>query len=239
MMRMSLMARCWASARLLACTLALAWAATPAMSALPGTSVSWVEPLASARNDQSIELWLRLSVDPGAAQALVLDGSGGAFDLPQDLPGWASISHIDTQAWLACENTFMPGACNEPDSAYTFEYNGSGPDTFGTYVGGHTLPLNLTLAPGQSRDFLIGSFVPRLGQVPPGTYTLSNAGLQLYLSGTDIHGDAVYTTIGLGSGCNGGPGCTVFERNVTAVPEPAAALMLLAGVAVLAWRRRG
>ena len=204
-------------------------AAATAQAAPPPTTVNWVTPSGTATADQRIDLWLRLAVAEQATTPLILDGTTANFNLPADLPGWASVSWIDTQSWLGCGNTFMPGNCFEPTAPYRFDYN-SGPDSFGVYVNGHSLPLNITLQPGQSRDFLIGSFMPQNGAVAPGTYTLDNAGLQLFLTGTDTAGATVYQYFGLGSACNGAPDCLVFSRDVTAVPEPATALLLLLGV---------
>jgi len=215
---------------------ALLAAAATAQAAPSPTTVNWVTPSGTATADQRIDLWLRLAVNEQATTPLILDGSTANFNLPADLPGWASVTSIDTQAWLGCGNTFMPGSCFEPTAPYRFDYN-SGPDTFGVYVNGHSLPLNITLQPGESRDFLVGSFVPQQGAVAPGTYTMDNAGLQLFLTGTDTSGATVYQYFGLGSACDGAPDCLVFSREVGAVPEPAAGLLVLLGLAGLVVNR--
>ena len=207
-----------------------------AAAAVPATTVSWVTASGTALSDAPIDLWLRLAVSERAETPLVLDGVTPMVDLATELPGWARVDFIDTQSWVACGNTFMPGNCFEATAPYRLEWN-TGSDAFGVYVNGHTTPLNLTLQPGQSHDFLLGSFVPQNGPVPAGTYTLDNAGLQLFLTGVDTAGATVYHYVGLGSACNGAPSCTVFSRDVSAVPEPSTGLLMLLGGCGVVWRR--
>ena len=210
--------------------------AGPAAAATPLTTVNWVTPTGTAANNAPIDLWLHLAVSERATAPLVLDGVTLPVDMATDLPGWARVDFIDTVPWIGCGNTFMPGNCHEPTAPYRFEWN-TGADAFGTFVGGHSLPLNLILQPGQSHDFLLGSFLPQNRQVPAGTYTLTNAGLQFNLTGVDTSGATVYSYVGLGSACNGDPTCLVFTRDVSAVPEPSTWLLMVLGGCGLAWRR--
>jgi hypothetical protein len=209
-----------------------------AEAAPPHTTVSWVTPTGTASPTDSIPLWLRLSVDATAASALVLDGTAANFDLTADLPGWASVQFVDSVHWIGCQGSLIPSTCFDPASLYRFDFNTSSNHNFGHYAGGHTVPLNLTLLPGQSEDFLVGSFVPQNGPVPVGHYTLENAGLQLDLSGLDANGQPLFTIVGLGSACDGSPNCLVFSRDVVAIPEPATASLLGFGLLALAGARR-
>ena len=161
----------------------------------------------------------------------MLDGSASQFDLPSDLPGWAEVQTIDTVAWIGCQGSFIPANCYDPGSVYRWVFN-QGSDSFGNYINGHSAPLNITLAPGQSHDFLLGSFMPQNGPVAPGHYTLGNAGLQFNLTGIDTNGNTVYEYWGLGDACRDSSVCE-FSRDVTAVPEPASALLMLAGLGAL------
>lgn len=211
-------------------------AAATVQAAPPATTVSWVAPSGTVRADASIDVWLRLTVDAGASTPLVLDGTSANFDLGAEFPEFATLTSVQSVSWLGCENTFIPGQCNEPDSAYVYAFN-LGADSFNPYVSGQPVPLGITLQPGESRDFLVATFAPRHGQVPEGLYTLSNAGLQLSLRGLDVNGQPIERVFGLGSGCNGGPQCETFQRLVTTVPEPGTPLLMLAGVGWLAMRR--
>ena len=211
--------------------LAALFGATAAFAAPPATTVSWVTPTGSAQAGDAVDVWLRLAVDASATTSLVLDGSASQFDLPSDLPGWAEVQYIDTVAWIGCQGRFIPANCYDPGSAYRWIFN-QGSDSFGNYVNGHSAPLNITLAPGQSRDFLLGSFMPQSGPVAPGHYTLGNAGLQFNLTGIDTNGNTVYEYWGLGDACSDSSVCE-FSRDITAVPEPTSALLMLAGLGAL------
>lgn len=211
-------------------------AATSALAAPPPTILSWVTPTGTVKPDESIGVWVRLTVDPSAAQALALDGSATNFDLPTEFPEFQSVSEVLTNTWLACDNTFIPGRCNDPTAAYTVEWN-FGADSFVPYYGSTPQPLNITLQPGQSRDFLIATFHPRNGTVPEGPYALTSAGLQLSLRGYDLNGQPIERRVDLGIGCVLSTGCAPFERLVSAVPEPGTPLLMLAGCVALAVRR--
>lgn len=213
--------------RAIGCAAALLGAAS-AFAAPPATTVTWVTPTGSAQAGDTVDVWLRLAVDASATTSLVLDGSASQFDLPTDLPGWAEVQYIDTVAWIGCQGSFIPANCYDAASAYRWAFN-HGSDSFGNYVNGHSVPLNITLAPGESRDFLLGSFTPQNGPVAPGHYTLGNAGLQFNLTGIDTNGSTVYEYWGLGDACGNSNVCE-FSRDITAVPEPTSALLMLAGL---------
>lgn len=214
----------------ISCFAALLGAAS-AFAAPPATTVTWVTPTGSAQPGETVDVWLRLAVDAGATTPLVLDGSASQFDLPTDLPGWTEVQTIDTVAWIGCQGGFIPANCYDAGSAYRWVFN-QGSDSFGNYVNGHTVPLNITLAPGQSRNFLLGSFMPQNGPVAAGHYTLGNAGLQFSLTGIGANGSTVYGYWGLGDACSDSRVCE-FSRDITAVPEPTAALLMLAGLGAM------
>lgn len=141
----------------------------------PPTILSWVTPTGTVEPDESIGVWLRLTVDPGAEEALVLDGSTANFDPATEFPEFQSVTEVQTSNSLACNNTFIPGDRNELTAAYAVEWN-FGADAFMPQNGGTLQPLNMTLQPGQSHDFLIAIFRPRNGPAPEGKYTLTTAG---------------------------------------------------------------
>ena len=216
--------------RAIGCAAALLGAAS-AFAAPPATTVTWVTPTGSAQAGDTVDVWLRLAVDASATTSLVLDGSASQFNLPTDLPGWAEVQYIDTVAWIGCQGSFIPGNCYDAGSAYRWAFN-LGSDSFVNEVNGHSAPLNITLAPGQSHDFLLGSFIPQNGPIAAGHYTLGDAGLEFFLTGIDANGNPIQEYWGLGDACHGSSVCE-FSRDITAVPEPTSALLLLAGLGAM------
>ena len=224
------MKRIFRRVKSIGCIAALLGAAS-ALAAPPATTVAWVTPTGSAQAGDPVDVWLRLAVNASATTSLVLDGSASQFDLPADLPGWAEVQHIDTLPWVGCQGSFIPGNCYDAGSAYRWAFN-LGSDSFVNEVNGHSAPLNITLAPGQSHDFLLGSFIPQNGPIAAGHYTLGDAGLEFFLTGIDANGNPIQEYWGLGDACHGSSVCE-FSRDITAVPEPTSALLLLAGLGAM------
>lgn len=215
--------------RLAACAV-LAVAASAVSAAVPQTSVSWVEQTGTASTTDSIEVWVRLTVDSGATEPLHLDGTQ-PIDLP---PNWASIDSITQSAGATCSTNFFPlpplTGCADPASPYVFAFN-YGADSF--------LTSQSPILPGQSRDFLVGAFTPQNGPVAPGVYSFSDATLQFVVTGTDVFTDPQTLYITLGETCATQDASCAFTRTVvSAVPEPASLVLLAGGLALLGWRTR-
>lgn len=198
----------------------------------------------------SIPVWMRLTLDP-SSQPLVVDSSlpGLGID-PLDVPSdWMSLDWANVNTYFTC-NTSFTGSC-VTGSPYNFEFNTSGPNTI-NFVD----PTQMQ--PGESHDFLFGTFVPSQGAVPEGTYLYYTTGVTLNLFGkkqtfdelgapvVDAFGDPVLVDVeisfDIAASCtNGDPSCAFSRTVVGVVPEPETYAMMLAGLGMLgiaAARRR-
>ena len=225
--------------RLLTAATALAWASA-AHAGYPGLSLSFAQPSGSARSGDPIEVYLRLSLDPGAA-SLDFDGTSGRTEFglaPGTLPttgngtdgslgSFASYTRAFTNTSWVCTGTFTNG-CGP--GAYSFDFHTSDSDGKPTF----NFLKHVKLAPGQSLDFLFGTFNPVGGAAPVGIYSFSYASVDIQVAGLDAKGHALYGGLGL-AGTSGDPS---FTRLVTAVPEPERGALMLAGLGVLAWAAR-
>lgn len=219
--------------------------AAAAQGALPSGTLEYIQRLGVASASDHVEVWMRFTLDPaseplrfssnplqGFAQA-DLPATGQRFDpaLGQLVnvpfaPG--SIRQALVQAWFACGGNFVAPADCAP-GPYQFVYAG--------WPSGET---EFDLDPGESIEYRMLSFVPVGGAVPPGTYRLPTSGLQLRFSGLDMNGQDLLGYHALGVACASGADDCAFTREVRAVPEPAVAALLLAGLAALrVGRRRG
>jgi len=238
-------------AKQVAAALAFAGAASVAQ-AVPNGTLTFLEQSATVGPTDSIPVWMRLTLDP-SSQPLVVDSSLPGFGIdPLDVPSdWYSIDRALTNTYFTCGSTFVGTSNCVTGSPYNFEFNTLGPDTI-NFVD----PIQMQ--PGESRDFLFGTFSPSQGAVPEGTYLYSTTGVTLQLFGkkqtfdelgapvVDEFGDPVLVDVeisfDIAASCtNGDPSC-VFSRTVVGVvPEPETYAMMLAGLGMLgvaAARRR-
>src|SRR5205807_686765 len=100
----------------------------------------------------------------------------------------------------------------------------------------------LSLAPGESKDYLFGTFTP-IGDAPAGTYTFFDAGLTFIFDGTDLNGDAITTTATAAETCTGDDPACGFSRvihadAVTGTPEPATFGLIGMGLGFVGLARR-
>lgn len=215
-----------------------------AQAALPMGTLEYVQRLGTASATDDIEVWMRFTLDP-AGPGLRFSSSPLQGVDPADLPvtgprfdpalgqsvdvpfAPGSIHHALVQAWIGCAGNFIQPDCSP--AAYAFVWGGS--------PSGDT---SMDLDPGETIEYRMLSFVPQGGAAPAGTYRLPTSGLQIRFTGLDANGQELFGYHALGVACASGADDCAFTREVRAVPEPAVAALLLAGLAALrVGRRRG
>lgn len=173
-----------------------------ATAAYAGT-VSFLEPTGTVGPTDEIPVWLRFTLDATSDPLLVTvdeNGSPPFGVLPENYPaphqyqeGWPNVyDYGDTfeftmttlmdvyiNTYFGCGTTF--GSCTQ-GPPYDFDFNTTGPDTINFLPD--TLASPFVMAPGESRDYLFGTFLPSDGPVAPGVYTFSHTGLTLNFNGT-------------------------------------------------------
>jgi hypothetical protein len=223
--------------RVLVCLLVagLAFVVVPAGGA-PIATLTFVAPTGSAAATDSIEVWLRLTLD-SASDAIITDASGNVTSgytiadvvaglnpgLPPGVdPTVDSLSGV-VNIYFSCSGTFTASCTTGPP--YDFAWNFAPPTLI--------WPVNLNVQPGTSTDFLFGTFTPTGGSAPAGTYTFFDAGAFITVA-DDTFGHIGIAEIAI---ANTGAAGIPFTRDVTGagnVPEPATSLLIPAGIALLA-----
>ena len=200
--------------------------------ALPATTVSWVQQSGATSPTDPVDIWVRLTVDSAATGPLVIDGTTTSF-APSDLAGFSTIDRVQQQAGTACAGSFFGAGCGDQANAWAFEFNNVPSPEMWLYAA------PLTLMPGQSKDFLFGSFTPQNGPVAPGTYRWEyGASLELVVVGTDASGSPYAELFSVGSTCEPFAEHCVFTRTVSAVPEPESYAIFALGLAGIVVRLR-
>jgi len=236
--------------------LAAVLAATPAaQAALPTGSLSFVTPTATVGANESIDVFMRLTLDAESAP-LVFSSNPLTGFAPADLPtegnyfdpitgvqetrSFASIDGAYLNVFYVCGGSFTNSDCSA-SSNYRFDFwfnDPSNPPDRPSLIG-----LNsFNLLAGQSTDFLFGVFTPQPGGAAPGTYEFFGAGVTIGFYGSDATGAYLYTNgVDIAQSCPTQDASCAFTRTVTAVPEPGAVAMWVAGLGMLgfmAQRRR-
>lgn len=225
-------------------------------NALP--ALTFVEPLGVVGPTDVIDIQVRLTADSNG-----LNFNSDDAQSRESMRIWLNATYgshytrLDsfyTSMGIGCAgDTFRPNCGN--GELYDFRF-ASG------FYGQRLLSLNA----GESMDFLFGTYTPRFGGVPEGTYQLDNLGLYFVFDGSeafeveeyDQYGNPTGNTIwadrevrssylGFAGTCPSGTGAqncrferTVVNGNSNQIPEPTLPVLLLTGIVgmLASWRTK-
>ena len=208
--------------------------------AAPHGTLTFIQPTGSVGPLDSIDVRVRFTLDADSVPLIVdstlPDYGLNAADFGADWPDEFGSASLMTSTLSICGHDFT--GCGN-DLPYRLESND---DPLGLLSSG-----TLALAPGHSREFSIGRFVPNVGLVPIDTYGLGLFDISLTLTGTrltsDEFGNPVFESGSIGvliaSSCveQDVANCPGFVRSVVPLP-PMLAPMAVGLVAVYGMRRR-
>jgi PEP-CTERM motif len=208
--------------------------------------LEYIQRTGVAPSNAPIDIWVRLTAEVGGdALATGPDRRPtSGYDLGT-YTGPIDLNDPNTQVFLnvyySCSGSFWDG-CNGPNAKYDFAFNFNAPNLIA--------PANFDLQPGQSYDYLLGSFTPKNGNAPAGTYLFHDTGVnvQFFNPGADPNdpNDDQRDSVLLTQTCPGQDDGCAFTRDVFrvngAVPEPATWAMMIGGFGAIGgtmrYRRR-
>lgn len=229
----------------LAACLAALLLSPAATAAAPSGRAFFVEPTSTTpvSPTDKIEVWMRLTLDAGSAAIDYVAGDVARYKSWADVPSvydfWdvatqktvteavADVTGVRLSPWFSCGTEFT-NSCGP--GAYTFNWN------YGSDPSKPSLMPSLSLQPGQSIDYLFGTFNPNGTGAPAGTYHQAAAQLSFSVDLLSVTGRRSSQEVWFGW-CGGTPDCT-FTRQVSTVPEPSSYALLAAGVLFVAARSR-
>lgn len=198
-----------------------------------------------------IDVRVRFTLDPSSAPLDFSSYPLTGFDA-QDLPtqgyyfdegtnsdvftNFATIDRAVLNTHFVCEDTFTNG-CNGPEPrsySYSFFLISEPGKPSINFVD------SLSLAPGESYEYVFAQFMPTNGAASPGTYRFYRSGLDLHFEGRDDFGTYLRTeSVTLGLTCPTGPTDDCAFTRIVPVPEPETYGMMLAGLGLVGlWARK-
>lgn len=225
-------------------------------------TLTYTNPTGTVGANDAVEIWLTLSsdtdvtYDPNDPDG---DMTYGGIVAPGDFPtgGFAPdanmgagdfvefdfVEFVGSSLFATCAGSFVVD-----EDGCGFAMGGTNDYSFSFGPGWDPGNNGLTLAAGESIDFLFGTFTPVAGGAAEGTYDFFDSGISLFIAGfgfDDLGVEVQIDTIfDLAIACESGDPSCRFSRTVTASPVPVpAAFWLLAsalfGVAGINRRARG
>jgi len=209
----------------------LASAGAHAQAAPSALTLQFLQPTGQVSPTDSITVQMRVT-NTDASQAFSFSEASGVAGMPaSSLPAmawhwnattssyeqiaFASYSGFSVGVGYSCSSTFSQPDCAQGPYAFTFGNTGVG--------------TSFQLGAGQSYDYTYGVLNPLGGKAAAGTYTLYNAPLVLFVNGQAADGTLLTGAVVLSDTAG-----QTFTRTVTAVPEPASVVLMIAGLLGLA-----
>lgn len=182
-------------------------------------ALQFIQPTGTVLTTDTIDVRIRLTLDPGSDPLLVNDDSIGPppFGVPlanYPAPGTVNFNYYDgttttfhsggtilsvdsiyLNTFYECSGDF--GASCTAGPPYSFNFNTTGPESI-NFIPNASNP-SISIAPGGSYDYLFGSYTPDGGAAPVGTYTFYTSGLTLNFTGTIQNDEGIFTTGGVSS----------------------------------------
>lgn len=208
-------------------------------------SFSFTQPTGTAKSNESIDIYVTVALSSAATAPLIQNSSLSLNGIPESLTpkvgGFYNydsgvyennvpfVSYTDAYfnfSYICTGSSFTDGNCSGPDTTYQF-----------TFASSQWLDKDgvFEINPGESKTYLLGSFTPKGGLVPVGTYSLAGAYFTVSAYGLDENGNFLFSNIDVARTP------TKFTRTITAVPEPQVYALVLSGLIIVgaaATRRR-
>jgi len=211
-------------------------------------TASFITPDGIVSPSESIPVWVTLSSDsdfffdnsdPDGDKSF---GNLNSANYPTRGFDFLSRTFIDIEEYESATTTtvsfgcsgsfFITGSCLD-GGEYDFNFNHS---TNSPFSGKNSFTLNT----GESQDFLFGTFIPRDGLTPKGTYNFYSANFAINLKGYGFNEDNERVDLNvhfnLASSCTTGDNSCDFSRTV--VPLPTAIWFFGSAILGLAGLRR-
>ncbi len=148
----------------------------PEVHAAPFGQLTYRDPTGVVSPTDSIDVWVRLTLDPQSSPLTLNSSVPGLGVDPSDVPdSWYALTGAFLSPSTGCWGTFIGPTCS---AAYSLQPLGPG------YPNGLSDVQDLLLAPGQSYDYLAARFVPVGGYATPGEYIHFEHQLGIVLTGT-------------------------------------------------------
>jgi hypothetical protein len=214
-----------------------------AYAAAPVASLTFKDATGTVGPNDSIDIWVTLSLD-ATSDPLTFSNSpftfvpadflptDGALNSNGDPAVFASYTHVQTNTSFWCSGTFT-NVCDP--SAYKFDFHTDNSDPA---KPSFNWLATFDIQPGETRNYLFGTFIPNGGPVAAGTYTFYGAEFNLEFQGLDANGADMSASVSLANTCSSQDPSCAFTRTVVAVPEPETWAMLLAGLGLVGFAAR-